>query len=241
MTSRAGRPRGFTLIELLVAISIIALLIAILLPALAGARRVAQAVQCMNQLRQFGLVNAIYVDENSGRHLPVRQDTPEGYQEFWATNAQFRTMMGLPGRHADGWLLWRWPLEYTCPSSEKARAGVTEAGADIIHAYGYNIHTLDWPFGAGPRYSGAKEMEIRRPSEAMQFADSINVTINRWQSHVYRGEFTSPSGNVPAFRHQGGLNILFYDGHAERRPREVVDWHQAPTHVLDRLWNVVEQ
>lgn len=56
--------RGFTLIELLVVISIIALLISILLPALAGARKAAQNTQCLSQFRQVGLAVHAYLADN---------------------------------------------------------------------------------------------------------------------------------------------------------------------------------
>lgn len=55
---------GFTLIELLVVISIIALLISILLPALAGARKAAQNTQCLSQFRQIGLAVHAYLSDN---------------------------------------------------------------------------------------------------------------------------------------------------------------------------------
>ena len=77
-------PRGFTLIELLVVISIIALLVGILLPALGAARRSAQDLKCGSNIRQLGIGLASYATDNAGKFPPNwNASGPSTDWRFW--------------------------------------------------------------------------------------------------------------------------------------------------------------
>jgi prepilin-type processing-associated H-X9-DG protein len=86
---RRSKASAFTLVELLVVIGIIAVLIGILLPVLAGARRAAETAQCLSNLRQIGQGFAMYTSEHLGWGIPgfIRQRPSFGGrgEETWAT------------------------------------------------------------------------------------------------------------------------------------------------------------
>ncbi|MEX0744843.1 MAG: DUF1559 domain-containing protein [Phycisphaeraceae bacterium] len=159
---------GFTLIELLVVISIIALLIALLLPALGKARETVRMVSCSTQLRQQGIAMAVYVNDYRD-HMPFRP----GWRGAVGSGLERSTYEWLLAPYVDaeapGWNPntsgGHWSVDNTehpifwCPSSPvtgKRGHGLYYAGGPAWgQANGYQgalyHHYMDaWP-GTGPK------------------------------------------------------------------------------------------
>ena len=225
---------GFTLIELLVVVAIIALLVAILVPSLQMARRLAKEVVCAANLRQIGYALRMYADDNSGK-APTMGPWP-AKERGWAWNIVLMpylmnkmdpdTYSGLtPELYEDTALGYGW---FACPEEPDEASYVTY---DIIPSNGYYGINYSAVSAFEPDGGGAVLDELDRGTFVIGDSAEFHVWTpgpNGWTFDIDTdGDGTKDSnqglwwwGTMPwqryngfRVRHPKGAKVLFPGGH----------------------------
>ncbi|MEX0775095.1 MAG: prepilin-type N-terminal cleavage/methylation domain-containing protein [Phycisphaeraceae bacterium] len=239
---------AFTLIELLVVISIIALLIALLLPALGSARESGRSVKCLSMLKQVNLANQLYAEEMRGFFVPVRIDTTcnnNAGNVNWYANRRFQELMGVHNIGTQG-ISWDKARNWLCPTSATANSAQGNMGLNYGCNYTYNSTGTfsNIPGSSGledprnPYNTGVnREKQVRSPSSNAMVLDGLNDRLSMSGSGAYTGETTGII-NRAAYRHhgQGTINIAYFDGHGANQPRAKVDALLGDLDTVSALW-----
>jgi len=214
--TRQDGHRAFTLIELLVVISIISVLVSILLPSLASARRSAEAIQCGNYIKQAGIAFQTYAADNKNR-LPWYRNDPAA--DFW--NNKIDPYLE-DRRHPSGSNFGG--LYMTCPSNDNELIIGWYQGT-----YGANTNGVFMNYiPSSNLYGSARLDDIPEPAKNMLIMDSFNSVAVYWAGNGFvsdmdgNGVVDSSVGtyNGAFFWHDDTANMLFADGHVERIHRE---------------------
>lgn len=217
---RRLRP-AFTLVELLVVIGVIALLIAILLPALSRARQASARAKCLSNIRQLCVAQAIYAVTNRNA-LVAADDGSYNVQGSWIGLLEGSRTVHLARR---------------CPADQSRYFDVPLPGSapPAFRMTSYAINNYVSPTHAPPGLTPvAKITQIPRSSAVIQFVELAPTGTYAGADHVHVQDFYFPlspsptvtlgliSKQLPVGIHGGGrldwqalLNFGFVDGHAE--------------------------
>ena len=219
----------FTLIELLVVIAIIAILAAMLLPALNQAKEEARRAACSANMKQIGMAHVMYLDDNDGKPCPSYDG--RRINDKWGRG---------PGRAWWNYLLMPYLNSHevqACPSVPNPRFfgevhKYPDPGDSVyrFHAgYGWNWYTTDPNTGGAGLWIKIGEPDVRTPSEKITTLETntqvvggprLNGEYGNWLTKTLQNE-----GKGWAFgsaRHNMTMNTLYFDGHVKGvNPRSI--------------------
>jgi prepilin-type N-terminal cleavage/methylation domain-containing protein/prepilin-type processing-associated H-X9-DG protein len=226
-TNDGTPPAGFTLIELLVVIAIIAILAALLLPALNKAKIKAQAIQCLNDHRQMGVACLMYASDNH-EYCPLNAEgTPGWTAPNWVLGWEDFTVNNTQNTNLDMLRLGLlWPYNpnqgiYKCPADIYL---CTEPGGHMprLRSDSMNAFIPGGAYGNHGTYAGTyryfnktTDMIHPGPADLWMFTEEHPDSINDGWLVVDPTTTTQWGRDLPGSYHNRGNSFTFADGHSE--------------------------
>ncbi len=223
------RKRAFTLIELLVVIAIIAILAAILFPVFATAREKARGTACMNNQKQMAVALLQYAQDYDERIVPVALGNSAQFtwynllEPYITSAAQANLVQNGAGKNVANGI-------FMCPSAQDGDVICTKYGTPApcnsngANQYAtYAMNNSYWPYADQAIASNTAMSQFDVPSDTVFAGDAKWGVAAGVQSNAKVMGTSFNGGDPPTFgsgaglfvfRHNGGANFTFFDGHA---------------------------
>jgi len=254
--SSPAKSHAFTLIELLVVIAVIAMLAALLLPALSSAKEKGRRAVCLSNLRQIGIATISYAQDNEGK-IPYGPKAPPftSPANFYPSTGAPTSLLSLQGGAPVGLgLLLQHYLSAQrkvlfCPGNDQpldadlelANVGTYQAQGSYYYRHGGNTQLFDSPYSTFvPTHIQLDQLGNNRDGLPVRALALDTIFLSPPELAVF---------NVKSRTHhrQQVVNILFADGHVIRRPNkdgrftvDVTDYSQIRD-AFNRILSVLEQ